>query len=356
MKKTIFCLLTNVAFFATAQDTSSSIHFSGYMEAYYSYDFTNPKLNTKPFFIYNFNKHNEFNINLAFIKAAYWQNKVRANLAMGAGTYMNANYTAEPGTLKNLVEANVGYRLSKQKNLWFDIGILPSHIGYETAIGKDNWTLTRSIAAENSPYFEAGAKLSYTTIDSKLQVSLLALNGWQRIQRVQNNSLMSWGTQVYFKPNDKFLINYSTFIGTDKPDTSRLWRYYHNLYTILQFTKTIGITTGFDIGHEQRIKNGDEFNVWFTPTIILRCSPTDKWALALRGEYFNDKHGVIINTGTSNGFKTVGSSLNVDYLPVENVFFRVEGKYLNSKDPIFEKAGSPKRNNISISFSSAISF
>jgi hypothetical protein len=43
----------------------------------------------------------------------------------------------------------------------------------------------------------------------------MALNGWQRITRVNGNSLMSWGTQIQFKPCDKVLINYSNFIGTD---------------------------------------------------------------------------------------------------------------------------------------------
>lgn len=31
------------------------------------------------------------------------QTGLRANLAIGAGTYMNANYAAEPGTLKNII-------------------------------------------------------------------------------------------------------------------------------------------------------------------------------------------------------------------------------------------------------------
>ena len=33
---------------------------------------------------------------------------------------------------------------------------------------------------------------------------------------------------------------------------------------------------------------------------------TNKWAVALRGEYYSDENGVIIATGTTNGFKTIG--------------------------------------------------
>ena len=70
-------------------------------------------------------------------------------------------------------------------------GIFTSHIGFESAVSKDCWTLTRSILADNSPYYESGARLTYTSNNNKWLISALALNGWQRIQRPAGNSLMS---------------------------------------------------------------------------------------------------------------------------------------------------------------------
>jgi hypothetical protein len=75
-----------------------------------------------------------------------------------------------------------------------------SHIGFESAIGKDCWNLTRSILADNSPYYESGAKLSYTSKNEKWFISGLILNGWQRIQRVEGNNLPAFGHQLTFKP------------------------------------------------------------------------------------------------------------------------------------------------------------
>ncbi len=366
MKKTILSAAVLMTFAATAQEDSakmmeqqpatSPLTISGYAEAYYSYDFNKPGNNTRPGFIYNYNRHNEFNLNLGFVKAAYSTERVRANLAVAVGTYMNANYAAEPGTLKNIYEANAGYKLSAKKNLWFDIGIMPSHIGFESAIGKDNWTLTRSLVAENSPYFESGAKLTYGSDNGKLTLSALALNGWQRITRVEGASLMSFGTQIFYKPNDKITLNYSTFLGTDKPDDARLFRTYHNLYGIFQLTPVVGFTAGFDIGTEEKTPDGNEKNTWYTPVGILRFTPSQKWAVALRGEYFSDENGVIISTGTANGFKTIGGSLNIDYLPMKNVALRLEGRYLNSKDAIFNKDNILKDNNSAVTFSTAIGF
>jgi len=341
----------------TAAPAPNPFSFSGYVEAYYQYDFNKPADNNRPGFIYSHNRHNEFNLNLGFLKGSYSAERVRANLAIAAGTYMNSNYAAETGVLKNIFEANAGLKVSKKKNLWVDAGIFSSHIGFESAISKDCWTLTRSMLADNSPYFESGAKLTYTSDNNKWIVSGLVLNGWQRIKRVDANSLMSYGTQVQFKPNSNVTVNYSTFIGTDKPDSARLWRYFHNVYGIFNVTPKFGITAGFDIGSEQKIKGGNDFNTWYSPVLILKYVIDSKWAIAARGEYYDDKYGVIIASGTPNGFKTTGFSVNVDYAPIPNALIRLELRSLNSRDDVFIKGnGSVTNNNTFITSSIAVSF
>lgn len=340
-----------------AQDTTSnSLSFSGYAEIYYSYDFNKPSDNKRPLFLYSHNRHNEFNVNLAYVKGSYNAEKIRANVAVAIGTYMNANYAAEPGVLKNIYEANVGVKISKTKNLWIDGGVFSSHIGFESAHSPSCWSLTRSMVAENSPYFESGARLTYVSDNSKLTLTALALNGWQRITRVNNNSLMSWGTQVYVKPSDKVTLNYSTFLGTDKPDSARLFRIYHNLYAIFQFNDKIGFTAGFDIGTEQVGKGSSDKNTWYAPIGILRFTPNSNWAIAIRGEYFSDEKGVIISTGTPNGFKTFGASINVDRNVGEHLLWRSEFRTFNSKDAIFINNNNLKKNNSVLTTSLALTF
>ena len=340
-----------------AQDSSkASVTFSSYAEAYYTYDFNKPADNNRPGFFYSHNRHNEFNLNFGFVKAAYSADRVRANLALAAGTYMNANYSAEPGVLKNIYEANAGVKLSKTKNLWLDAGIMPSHIGFESAISKDCWNITRSILADNSPYFEAGAKITYTSNNNKWVLSAMALNGWQRIQRVNGNSLMSWGTQIQFKPSSKVLLNYSTFIGTDKPDSARQNRLFHNFYGIFNVTDKFGVTAGFDIGTEDKTPGSSEKNTWYSPVVILKYSFNNKWAIAARAEHYNDKNGVIIATGSPNGFQTTGYSFNIDHSPSSNVLVRLEVRSLDSKDAIFSKANSITNTNSFITGSLAVSF
>lgn len=360
MKKVLLSILSLACLqSALAQDSlrnHNPFTVSGYIESFYTQDFNKPVNNTTPGFLYNFNRTNEANINLAFIKANYTTDRVRANVALATGTYMNANYSAEPGVLKNIFEANVGIKISKDHNLWIDAGVMPSHIGFESAIGKDNWTLTRSLVAENSPYFEAGAKLSFTSKNEKWYLAALYLNGWQRIQRVNGNATPAFGTQITFKSASSISLNYSTFLGNDKPDSVRLTRHYHNVYGVFQLAEKFGLTAGFDIGFEQKQKNSNSYNSWYVPVLIARFMPTEKIRVAARGEYFADKNGVIISTGTLNGFRTWGYSANFDYLPFENVMWRLEARSLTSKDAIFVRNDITQKQNFFITTSLSLSF
>ncbi len=202
---------------AQEKQETSSFSVDGYVETYYVYDFNKPENNIRPGFIYSFNRHNEVNLNLGFIRGSYDTDNARAKLAVMSGTYANANLTAEPGVLKNVFEANAGVKVSSRKNLWIDAGIFGSHIGFESAVGKDCWNLTRSIQADNTPYYEAGVRISYTTDDDKWFLSALILNGWQRIQRVEGNSLPSFGTQITLKPNDAITLKAVHSLGRTSP-------------------------------------------------------------------------------------------------------------------------------------------
>ncbi|MFT3979047.1 MAG: porin [Ferruginibacter sp.] len=358
MKKVFFAsmLLMSAQGFAQTDSSRSPLTISGYVETYYTYDLGEPGNHNRPGFIYSFNRHNEVNLNIGMIKAAYQKANVRANLDLMAGTYPNANLAAEPGVLKNIFEANAGVKISKKSDLWIDGGIFASHIGFESAIGKDCWNLTRGILADNSPYYESGAKISYTSSNGKWFASALMLNGWQRIQRVDGNSTPAFGHQLTYKPSSKITLNSSSFIGNDKPDSSRQMRYFHNFYGIFQVNEKFGLTAGFDIGAEKKAKGSSSYNSWYTPVLIARFSATAKDNIAVRGEYYNDENGVIIGTGTPNGFKTWGYSINYDRVVASNILWRIEARGFSSKDEIFVKDNDPAKNNFFITTSLSVAF
>ena len=316
MKKIIITALVAFGFITVnAQEKEKSpLTFSGYLETYYSYDFGNPDNHLRPGFFYSHNKHNELNLNLGFAKVNYAKDIVRANFALMGGTYAEYNLAAEQDAMKHVFEANVGVKISAKHNLWIDAGIMPSYIGFESAIGKDCANLTRSILADNSPYYEAGVKIGYTSKSEKWYLAVMYLNGWQRIQKIEGNQTPAFGTQITYKPSGKTTLNWSTYIGNEQPDLDRKWRYFNNFYGQFKISDKTNLTAGFDIGSQQSANKSDKYDTWFSPVLILQYKPTAKIQLAARGEYYDDEKGVIIATGTPNGFKTYGFSANFDYL------------------------------------------
>ncbi len=348
----IFCLF-NVTVHGqidSAWQHEPQLRISGYLDVFYVYDFNQPKGTIRQAFLFNHNRHNEFNLNLGFVKLDVEHTKYRANFALQSGTYANDNYASEPGLLKNIFEANCGISLNKKNTLWLDAGILPSHIGFESAISMDNLTMTRSLLAENSPYFLSGAKLTFNP-NSKWEIAGLIVNGWQRIQRLEGNSLPAFGTQVNHSASEKITLNWSTFIGTDDPDTTRRMRYFNNFYGQFQLNEKLGLILGLDIGIQQRTKHSSDYDAWFSPVIIGQYTISNKWKTAIRAEYYQDKTGIIIPTGTINGFQTKGLSLNIDYSPNQNILCRIEGRWLNSKDRIFETTSNMTNDNFIIATS-----
>jgi hypothetical protein len=351
----MFSLIVSVTF-AQSDTTRSSFTISFYADLYYCYDFGNPENHERPAFLYNFNRHNEANLNIGYINASYSTKNVRANLGLMAGSYVQYNLAAEQPLLRNLWQANVGLKLSRKKNFWLDGGVFASHIGFESAVSKDCWTLTRCILAENSPYYESGIKFSYISDNCKWYLSGLVLNGWQRIARINGNNSPAFGTQIAFTPNAKVTLSYSTFIGNDKPDSVASWRYYNNFYMVLHPSEKFGVTLGFDYCMEQKSRGSSEYNILYSPVVILRYQCYNRMAVAIRGEYYNDENGIIIATGTPNGFKTSGYSFNLDYKINENAIWRVEFRGLRSKDDIFLSDNIPTNKNNFITTSLAIAF
>ncbi|MDX5418877.1 MAG: porin [Hymenobacteraceae bacterium] len=351
-----FLLFSSINAFAQPDTTMSAdpeVRFEGFADIFYAYDFNKPTAGYRQPFLYNHNRHNEFNLNLALLKSTVQHTRYRGAIALQAGTYAQDNYAAEEDLLKHVFEANAGIALDRQAKVWLDAGILASHIGFESAISSDNLTLTRSLLAENSPYYLAGAKVSYNPTPA-WTLAALVVNGWQRIKRVPGNSLPCFGTQVSYAPSENLALNWSTFLGTDDPDDTRRMRYFNNLYGKFSLNQRTTLIAGFDIGIQQQSKGISRYNTWYSPVVIAQYKMSETWAIAGRAEYYSDRNEVIISAPGTNGFKATGLSANADYTPSPNIVCRLEARWLKSQDDIFEKGSSYTDSNFALISSIAI--
>lgn len=341
----IILLFVSVSVQAQQDSTKSKLEWDAFVEAYYSHDFGKPANQQKIPFLYSYNRHQQLSLNLVMGRMSYMSKRFRSVLALAAGTYMDDNLQAEDAVLGQVFEASVGFKLSKQKEWWLDMGMLPSHIGFESAIGADQLTLTRSMMADNSPYYESGFRLSYNASNQKWFLALLCVNGWQRSIRTGQPFQPAFGHQLTYKPNNAFSINSSSFIGNDRSPALRRMRYFHNLYSNWQLNKNWTLTTGFDIGWEQQSKGSSRMYNWYSPVVILRYQIADHHRLGVRTEYYQDVNKVIVSYPPFVGFKTFGYSLNYDYKLNSSMLFRIEARSFSSAQSVFPTENGLKADN-----------
>ena len=328
---------------SVAAPAASPLTFYGSVDAYYGYDFRHANTHDRPAFLYSHNRQNEFTVNQALVGVRYNNDRIRGAVGLHAGSYVSANYAAEDPVFKHLYEAYAGFRPFRKA--WLDAGIFSSHIGFESAISQDNWTLTRSLMAENSPYYEAGVRLTYEVAPT-LTLTGLVLNGWQNIR--ENNQAKAVGTQLQWKPTPKLLVNSSTFYGNEQPqDSVRRRRFFHDFYVSYAATTRLSLALVFDVGKQGSGQPGVKTDTWHTGAAFVRYQLAPQWTAAARLEYYHADRGVFIVSGAPRvgdpDFNVKGASLNLDYAPAPRVLFRVEGRLLDARRPIFEQRG----NNVS---------
>jgi hypothetical protein len=278
-----------------------------------------------PDFIFSHHRHNEVNLNLGLFHFSHTSNSVRGNFGLMAGTYGNRNLADEPGVLKNIYEANAGVRLTENHALWLDMGVMESHIGFESAITQEQNFMTRSILAENSPYYSAGIDLNYTTADNKLLFSILALNGWQTIAKENSAPFPAIGHRLFYKPNAVFSMNSSSYLGREQTANGLRNRIFHNLYAKIENdTKGLNAIFGLDYGLQRDSFSG--WNEWVGAVMEAKKELFNHFAIASRLEYFYDAGNTIIPYGTLGLFENVGTTLSLEYAPVDNALLRLESR------------------------------
>ena len=337
-------------------DTSVTVRFGGFVDGYFAYDFGGPHAIDRGFTTQSA-RHNEFNVNLAFLDAVLTGTRVRGRFAAQFGTSVQSNYADEPRVGSNsgpdiarfIQEATVGVRVSDK--LWVDGGIYLSHIGSESWISRDNLTYTRSIIADYSPYYQAGAKLSWQATPT-LAAQLHVVNGWQIIS--ETNTAKSVGARIDWTVTPKTTVSLYNLIGSETPDSvpSQL-RLFQGASIKLLPTDRLTLLATFDVGTQDL---GADRGTWYGTSLVARVQATPLVAVIGRVERYDDTKQVIIVTGTSDPFRVSGGSVGVDVLPAPRVLWRSELRLLQGTYDIFPENDGRSRNNGVLVTSLALTF
>ncbi|MDP9203023.1 MAG: porin [Gemmatimonadota bacterium] len=314
-----------------------SVRLGGFTDVYYAYDFARPPKIDRPFTT-QAARHNEFNVNLAFIEAVAAGASVRGRIALQAGSSVQANYASEPrvGTISGpevsrfLQEATAGVRVAQM--VWIDAGIFFSHIGSESWISRDNPTYTRSLAADFTPYYETGIRATWTPRPT-FSAQLNLLNGWQNVSETNSDKAIGLRFDYALFPSLSFA--YDNFFGNEAPDSvpSRT-RVFHELTVRANPTKRVQLLALAQRGTERRARRSGSA-AWSGAVAIGRVELTPRIATAARVEFYSDPEQVIVPTGIMAGFRAHGASLGLDALVAPGVSWRNEIRSLRFADAVY---------------------
>ena len=328
-------------------DTTRTITLEGYADVYFGFDFNEPSDAARPYFV-SHSRHNETNVNLAYLSVKYNSPRARATFTPGFGTYINANYAAERQTLQNLVEANIGVRPFKRRNIWIDAGVFNAPYTTEGAVAHDQLLYTRSLGAEYSPYYLTGVRATLP-LSKTVKLYIYMVNGWQIIQDV--NAPLSFGSALEWKPNDKVLLNWSTYVGNERSVSQPQYRgrYFSDLYITYNPNARFAFSADVYAGR-QRLDDSTNKKTpvsWYQGNVNVRYAITKSQSIGARLEYFHDAHALLIVpiTGLSR-FDCGSASLGYNVAITDNISFHAEGRYfLSGKDVFYDTKGQPSKKD-----------
>lgn len=378
MKKNIlhkaftFALLVFVAVSAKAQiaipipqsksaETGSSkdtLILSGYVDSYFNFDIFNPKSTRRPY-ASSSARLKQFAINLAYVGIGYRSERIRLQITTGFGTYMQDNYGHENVLNRFLLETYGGFKLCKNKNIWLDAGIFTSPFTYETPISKDQLLYSRSLAAENAPYYVSGLRLTMP-LSPKFTLTLYGLNGWQTINFNSSSARnVAFASQLQYKITPKLNLFWNTFAG-DAGSPNQQWlsaRYFNDFFLTYTSGKWDLSATAY-VGLQGVYNSWGVDYAWYSVNAAARYKFNPKWSIAGRAEYFSDPNGILTapNQLQTHPNEIWSGTLGLSYAPIKNVLLRLEGRSYTGQSGAFMRGNVPVNYSTQLFSSLAVWF
>ncbi len=330
MRISSFFVLLLLGLKVYSQDVENEAHqikLSGYVDTYFSgYDNDLDQDEFQPFITAGA-RDNSFGVNVAQLGLSYNYKTIRSHIILHYGDIPQATWSSDFNTIQ---EANVGLRLSK--GLWLDAGFFATHIGTESFLPKNNMLSSTAFKTFNEPFYQAGAKLTYTNTHWEFQ--LWVANGYNSF--LDNNDAKSIGAYINYKLSPNTSIVYTNLYGRESEDalTVKQNRFYQNLYINHHWNNKVFLQVGFDYGIQTNsdLEDADKTAQMFAGLLTARYQFNPRFSITGRAEIFNDESGFISGTvsdanGNISGVELSGFTFGAEYKPLEGCYLRAEARH-----------------------------
>lgn len=303
--------------------------FTGSVDAYYRYNFNEPKTGTNNLTSFT-NSVNSFELGMASVKVDHTVGKVSATADLGFGKRAQEfSYNDVGTTLTAVKQAYVSYAPSDK--LKFTLGKWATHCGWELLDAYSNRNYSMSYGFTFGPFFHTGLKADIS-LGGKSALMLGIANPVDYVSAPG--------------PSKYIIAQFSTASGNDK---LKAYLNFHGGTGLTQFNLVVNGTLSdqwsivYD-GSLNSTKIGTTYSSWKSHAVYFNYDPTKLFGMTLRADYFDDRKLSPLLAGGKNVFAaTLSGNVKID-----NLTIIPELRLDNAATAIFTKGtGSGTKNTAS---------
>lgn len=292
---------------AAVEETSNKPTITGSVDAYYRFNFSNPKTSLNNYTSFT-NSHNSFALGMASIKADHSFGKASATLDLGFGpraeefSYGDTTHS----TLFAVKQAYVSYAVSDKFKL--TLGKWATHIGYELVDAYLNRNYSMDYMFSYGPFSHTGIKADIVL--SKKSNLMLGVSNPPDVVAVNSSRKYA-------------IAQFSTATSDDK---MKLYLNYNGSFggamglSQVDLVVTGALSSTLSIGYNGTVQStkvkGGASSSWWGSALYLNYDPESYFGITLRGEYFDNKKGVVAAPQTSIVDFTLSPNFKVGNLTI----------------------------------------
>ena len=350
-----------------AQDEKITV--SGLLDWYYQYSFNHPPatstLGARAFDT----EHNSFSINLGEVtvnRAASDKNPVGFTATFTIGKTADIVHFTEPGgaeTYKHIQQLFGTYVVQGGKPITIDFGKFVTAHGMEVIESTANDNYSRGLLFLYAiPFYHMGIRAS-TPLTDKLTGMVHLVNGWNNVE--DDNGGKSIGLTFNFKPSVKwnFILNHMSgqeggpsspaagfFGGIGFPTAAPLMT--HLLDLVVVYSPSARLKLGLNADYADASSDTAPGGHWSGWALYLRQALSDKTAVALRYDRFDDRNG--LRTGAAQHLTSLTGTF--EYLLGSSVVSRLELRHDKAGTAMFPSGGGSGNRQTTFSYSQVYKF
>ena len=189
-------------------------------------------------------------------------------------------------------------------------------------------------------------RLTYPWSD-RLSTSFGVNNGWDVVDDNNSGKTIEW--QVAVTPTENSFFTFSGTYGPEQANDNRDDRTLIDVVLGYNPTDRLSLMLNYDYGQEEDATIEDTENgTWHGVAGYARYQFNDRYALALRGEYFADFDGVRTGTGVGD-IRLWELTLTNEFRLYEDLITRLEYRHDHATNAVFTDSSGAKNTQDTIS-------